>query len=167
MNGISKKLNEAIDNLNSYVIKEAKVTDYIDPDRLGEIVISNPILKTFKDCEPIENMILKMTGDMGISYYKVIKNDDDQFEAYLISKDGKQLGDPFLLDSSDLNEDNVEQLDNEKAEVFKSYLEFVKDLDIPYPTFIQLLKGHAKELGLEREFLQILNNTLQSLKDVK
>lgn len=98
-----RNLFEAVDAQKFFTLDEAKVTDYIDADKLGEICSTNPILKTFNDCEPIEGMVLKMTGDMGVSYYKVIKNDDGDFEAYLIGNDGRQLGDPFLLESK-LNE---------------------------------------------------------------
>jgi hypothetical protein len=98
------RLFEAVDNQKFFTLNEARVTDYIDSDRLGEIISTNPILSTFNDCEPIEGMVLKMTGDMGVSYYKVIKNDDYTFEAYLIDQSGRQLGDAFPLEGLELDE---------------------------------------------------------------
>lgn len=99
-----KNLFETVDNQKFFTLNEAKVTDYIGSDRLGEIISTNPILSTFNDCEPIEGMVLKMTGDMGVSYYKVIKNDDYEFEAYLIDQSGRQLGDAFPLENLELDE---------------------------------------------------------------
>lgn len=75
---------------------ESKVTEYIDEDELDELIKNNPIFAA-KNYEAIEDMLLDVTTDMGHSFYKVIKNDDGSFEAYLISKDGKRLGDNFIL----------------------------------------------------------------------
>ena len=102
-----KNLFETVDNQKFFTLNEAKVTDYIDSDRLGEIISTNPILSTLNDCEPIEGMVLKMTGDMGVSYYKVIKNDDYEFEAYLIDQSGRQLGDAFPLEGLELDEEAI------------------------------------------------------------
>lgn len=111
-----RNLFEAVDAQKFFTLDEAKVTDYIDADRLGEICSTNPILRTFNDCEPIEGMVLKMTGDMGVSYYKVIKNDDGDFEAYLIDQSGKQLGDAFPLEWLDLDESSSGSLEFEETE---------------------------------------------------
>lgn len=101
------KLFEAVDNCKAFTLDEAMVTDYIDSDRLGEIIVNNPILSTYKDCIPMEGMILKMVGELGDQLYKVVKNDDGKFEAYMIDNTGRQLGDPFVLDeSAKLNESN-------------------------------------------------------------
>lgn len=111
-----RSLFETVDNQKFFTLNEAKVTDYIDSDRLGEIISTNPILSTFNDCEPIEGMVLKMTGDMGVSYYKVIKNDDYTFEAYLIDQSGRQLGDAFPLEGLELNESSNNSLEFEDTE---------------------------------------------------
>lgn len=78
----------------------AKVTNYIDVDRLGEIFINNPKLNKFTDIEPMEGMILKGTNDEETLYFKIIINGDGEFEAYEVDEYGKKLGEPFLLDEA-------------------------------------------------------------------
>lgn len=126
-----KNLFEAVDAQKCFTLDEAKVTDYIDADKLGEICSTNPILSAFDDCEPIEGMVLKMTGYMGVSYYKVIKNDDGDFEAYLTDKSGAQLGDPFLLESKveESVEDGETQGSNFEEDLMGKLRNFVSTID--------------------------------------
>lgn len=101
------KLFEAVDNCRAFTLNEAMITDYIDSDKLGEMIANNPILSTYKDCIPMEGMVLKMVGELGDQLYKVVKIEDGKFEAYKIDNTGRQLGDPFALEeSAKLNEDS-------------------------------------------------------------
>ncbi len=76
---------------------ESKVTDYVSVEELDNSIKSNSILNTFDNYEVLDNMIVMFKGYSGTSYYKFIVNDNGELEAYWISKDGKQLGDSFLL----------------------------------------------------------------------
>lgn len=170
-------LFEAVDSQNFFTLNEAKVTDYIDADRLGEICTTNPILKTFNDCEPIEGMILKMTGDMGISYYKVIKNDDGEFEAYLISESGEKLGDPFLLETQKIEETtNKEELtDLFNKAIGSDNLDYIKEqLDKIYALMKKDILGEScnesKQLDEEAEDnfeMGIMNKVKESLTGIE
>jgi hypothetical protein len=86
-------------------LKESKITDYISPEKLDLYIKSNPILKdTLKDYHVLDDMVIEVTTDMGISYYKSIINNDGDIELYLISKSGNKLGDSFLLKEAETPE---------------------------------------------------------------
>lgn len=86
-------------------LKESKITDYISPEKLDLYIKSNPVLKdTLKDYRILDDMVIEVTTDMGISYYKSIINDDGDIELYLISKSGNKLGDSFLLKEAETPE---------------------------------------------------------------
>lgn len=79
-------------------LKESKITDYISPEKLDLYIKSNPVLKdVLKDYRILDDMVIEVTTDMGMSYYKSIINDDGDIELYLMSKSGNKLGDSFLL----------------------------------------------------------------------
>ena len=86
-------------------LKESKITDYISPEKLDLYIKSNPFLKdVLKDYRILDDMVIEVRTDMGISYYKSIINDDGDIELYLISKSGNKLGDSFLLKEAETPE---------------------------------------------------------------
>lgn len=86
-------------------LKESKITDYISPEKLDLYIKSNPVLKdTLKDYRILDDMVIEVRTDMGISYYKSIINDDGDIELYLMSKSGNKLGDSFLLKEAETPE---------------------------------------------------------------
>ena len=92
---------------NEEKLDEAKLTDYLNQQELDRLIRQNPVLKNvMKSYKVLDNMILEVTTDMGISYYKAVLNDNGELEFYWISKDGKKLGDPFLLSESRIEEVN-------------------------------------------------------------
>ena len=92
---------------NEEKLDEAKLTDYLNQQELDRLIRQNPVLKNvMKSYKVLDNMILEVTTDMGISYYKAVLNDNGELELYWISKDGKKLGDPFLLSESRIEEVN-------------------------------------------------------------
>ena len=92
---------------NEEKLDEAKLTDYLNQQELDRLIRQNPVLKNvMKSYKVLDNMILEVTTDMGISYYKAVLNDNGELELYWISKDGKKLGDPFLLSEACIEEVN-------------------------------------------------------------
>lgn len=86
-------------------LKESKITDYISPEKLDLYIKSNPVLKdVLKDYRILDDMVIEVRTDMGISYYKSIINDDGDIELYLMSKSGNKLGDSFLLKEAETPE---------------------------------------------------------------
>ena len=95
----SEIIDEYLDRMDeSKEIKtEGKITDFISEEDLDTAIKNNSILNIANSYKVLDNMILEVTTDVGKSYYKVIKNDDGHFEAYLINKNGEKLGDEFIL----------------------------------------------------------------------
>ena len=92
---------------NEEKLDEAKLTDYLNQQELDRLIKQNSVLKNvMKSYKVLDDMILEVTTDMGISYYKAILNDNGELELYWISKDGKKLGDSFLLSEACIEESN-------------------------------------------------------------
>lgn len=92
---------------NEEKLDEAKLTDYLNQQELDSLIKQNSVLKNvMKSYKVLDDMILEVTTDMGISYYKAILNDNGELELYWISKDGKKLGDSFLLSEACIEESN-------------------------------------------------------------
>lgn len=81
-------------------LKEAQITDYIPEQKLGQLIKNNPVLgKVVKSYKCLDDMILQVNTDAGVSLYKVVATPDG-LEAYWMDKSGKQLGDTFKLTES-------------------------------------------------------------------
>ena len=99
--------------VESAKLTEAKVTDYVSEDELAELIKNNSILNVVNDFRVLDDMYIEITTDMGKSIYKVVKNDDGKLEAYWSDKDGKALGDSFVLkESVNLTEADEEELED-------------------------------------------------------
>lgn len=87
--------------MNLYqLIKEASVTDYIDSDALYDIFKNNPVTSHLELVKCYDDMTIKMKGDSGYRFFKIVKTPDG-FEAYEISENsGEKLGDAFPLTSN-------------------------------------------------------------------
>lgn len=115
-NYVANSITEAIHNTTNKLVSEAKITDYMTQQELDKAIKSNSILKNITNSyKVLDDMMIEVTSSVGKSYYKAILNDDGNIELYWISKDGKQLGDPFPLLSEDYKKLNEEA----EAEGFK------------------------------------------------
>ena len=86
--------------MNLYqIIKEASVTDYIDSDALYDIFKNNPVTNHLELVKCYDDMTIKMKGDSGYRFFKVVKTPDG-FEAYEIEESGEKIGDTFQLISN-------------------------------------------------------------------
>lgn len=86
--------------MNLYqIIKEASVTDYIDSDALYDIFKNNPVTSHLELVKCYDDMTIKMKGDSGYRFFKVVKT-PDEFEAYEIEESGEKIGDTFQLISN-------------------------------------------------------------------
>lgn len=86
--------------MNLYqIIKEASVTDYIDSDALYDIFKNNPVTSHLELVKCYDDMTIKMKGDSGYIFFKIVKTPDG-FEAYEIKESGEKIGDTFQLISN-------------------------------------------------------------------
>ena len=86
--------------MNLYqIIKEASVTDYIDSDALYDIFKNNPVTSHLELVKCYDDMTIKMKGDSGYRFFKIVKTPDG-FEAYEIKESGEKIGDTFQLISN-------------------------------------------------------------------
>lgn len=84
-------------------IKEASITDYIDSDSLYQVLKDCPVTSNLELVECYDDMTIKMKGDLGFQFFKIV-NGPKGLEAYKIAeKSGEKLGDTFPL-TSEMNE---------------------------------------------------------------
>ena len=84
-------------------IKEASITDYIDSDALYQVLKDCPVTSHLELVDCYDDMTIKMKGDMGFQFFKVVKGPEG-LEAYKIAENsGEKLGDTFPL-TNDLEE---------------------------------------------------------------
>lgn len=135
-------------------LKEAKITDYISENQLDSAIKNNKILNRAKSYEVLNDMILEITTDMGKSYYKIIKNDDNNFEAYLVNRNGKKLGDSFELikmEESKLQENNT-NLDNIAKELF-DFDDYYLELALKYKNKDNFIRKNKEDIeAIEDEY---------------
>ena len=92
------KMEEIVEGIVKEIVTEAKVTDYVSPEELDDLIKNNPVLgNTVNSYRVLDDMIIEITTDMGKSFYKIVTDTGDKLEAYWIDKDGKALGDTFIL----------------------------------------------------------------------
>ena len=134
-------------------LKEAKITDYISENQLDSAIKNNKILNRAKSYEVLNNMILEITTDIGKSYYKIIKNDNN-FEAYLVDRNGKKLGDSFELikmEESKLQENNT-NLDNIAKELF-DFDDYYLELALKYKNKDNFIRKNKEDIeAIEDEY---------------
>lgn len=162
--------NEAIydfspfkESLNlDYKIKktESKITDYISPDQLDKAIKNNKILNIANSYKVLDDMLIEITTNTGKSYYKIFKN-NSYFEAYLIDKNGKKLGDSFkLIKITKKEESKIDNIIANKgilAEIKKfddktirdSFLNMCELQQIPEKNQIQVLQECRRLTGKE------------------
>lgn len=135
-------------------LKEVKITDYISENQLDSAIKNNKILNRAKSYEVLNDMILEITTDMGKSYYKIIKNNDNNFEAYLLDRNGKKLGDSFELikmEESKLQENNT-NLDNIAKELF-DFDDYYLELALKYKNKDNFIRKNKEDIeAIEDEY---------------
>lgn len=135
-------------------LKEAKITDYISENQLDSAIKNNKILNRAKSYEVLNDMVLEITTDMGKSYYKIIKNNDNNFEAYLVDRNGKKLGDSFELikmEESKLQENNT-NLDNIAKELF-DFDDYYLELALKYKNKDNFIRKNKEDIeAIEDEY---------------
>ena len=134
-------------------LKEAKITDYISENQLDSAIKNNKILNRARSYEVLNDMILEITTNMGKSYYKIIKNDNN-FEAYLVDRNGKKLGDSFELikmEESKLQENNT-NLDNIAKELF-DFDDYYLELALKYKNKDNFIRKNKEDIeAIEDEY---------------
>lgn len=121
------------EDCNKDVKNESKITDYICDRDLDRALRNNKVIKdVINSYIALDDMVLQIRTDMGVSYYKAVVNDDNKIELYLISKEGEKLGDSFLL---------------EEAKTFDT-MDFAQNLPMSYINYVdENLKEYIEELG--------------------
>lgn len=120
-------------------LKESKITDYISQEELENLVKSNDLFGFVENVEVLDDMIIRVKNKSGYSFYKIIKNNNGQYEAYWIDKSGKALGDSFIL-----KEDEVITIPNTEVETDYiindvTVLDNISDGDVQAPDIEALL----------------------------
>lgn len=112
-------------------VKESKITDYISEEDLDKAIKTNSLLKdVVVSYEVLDNNILQIKTDIGLSYYKAVKNDDGKIELYWIDKDGKQLGDSFVLtESVKSNNELISKLDDPQFQYLAYFADHLDDIE--------------------------------------
>ena len=151
---------------------ESKVTDCIEEKELDRLIKNNKVLgNVTKNYEAIEDMTLDVTTEMGHSYYKVIKNDNGSYEAYLIDKSGKKLGDTFMLKESSLlfvddEDDNINKdLYNYMKELKRQHFSICRQLDKLVQKYGSLDFNNA-EIGKELTKLADVDDKYRRIRQI-
>jgi hypothetical protein len=121
-------------------LKEAKVTDYVSPEELDDLIKNNPVLgNTVNSYRVLDDMIIEITTDMGKSFYKIVTDTGDKLEAYWIDKDGKALGDTFILKEGEVVTVQNTQTEPDYIISDVTVLDTVGDGDVQSPDIDALL----------------------------
>lgn len=112
-------------------VKESKITDYISEEDLDKAIKSNSLLKdVVVSYEVLDDNILQIRTGIGLSYYKAVKNDDGKIELYWIDRDGKQLGDSFVLtESIKSNNELISKLDDPQFQYLAYFADHLDDIE--------------------------------------
>lgn len=103
---------------------ESKLTDYISAEDLDKALKANSSLKNIlKSYQVLDNMMIEVTSEDGVSYFKAILNDDGEIELYRASKDGEQEGECFPL----LESDKLQNVNNQAGDVYANDTDKVMD----------------------------------------
>lgn len=88
----------------------------------------------------------------------LLSGDEDAGDLIFYFK--QQIGIPDF--GEDIMDSNIKSPTEEEYKQFSDYLAFIKDNNLTAENIVQLLHGSAKGLNKEREFLQMLNDALQT-----
>lgn len=159
------------------IVNEALVTDYMSSDDLHS-AMQNPEFGDFSQYQQMDGMIVRtdkpqseFPGAKGLvksRYWKFVKQDEDGFEVYEVSRNGDKLGDPFHVEGQLISNDQKEEEESlsedwRDGKFTKEDLdEYFKDTDervgVVYLSLTEMAKKHP-------EFYDEFVNEVKSIRD--
>lgn len=134
------KMEEIVEEVVKDIVNEAKVTDYVSSEELDDLIKNNSILgNVVKSYRILDDMVIEITTDTGKSYYKIVVGTGDKLEAYWVDKDGKALGDTFILKEGEVVTVQNTQTEPDYIISDVTVLDTVGDGDVQSPDIDALL----------------------------